>query len=82
MIERLLGTDGAYASGIYAQSFRIIDALNMIGILFANVLLPTYARALSENRSVVGLVQKATLWMAGISIPVTLFVFIQWTIHH
>jgi O-antigen/teichoic acid export membrane protein len=71
MIERLLKGEGAYAAGIYAQSFRIIDALNMIGILFANVLLPTYSKALKEGKDLSGLVWRSVSWMAVIVIPVT-----------
>jgi O-antigen/teichoic acid export membrane protein len=77
MIERLLKSDGAYAAGIYAQSFRIIDALNMIGILFANILLPTYARALQEKRPVGRLVRSASAWMACIVFPAILLVLLK-----
>lgn len=40
MIERLL-TDGREQAGIYAASFRLLDAGNMLGFLFATLLLST-----------------------------------------
>lgn len=82
MIERLLPVDGDYAAGLYAQSFRIIDALNMIGILFANILLPVYARSLAEKQSVKKLLAVAAALMAAFVVPVTIAVALhaQWVI--
>ena len=42
MLERLLDDNGMQA-GIYAAGYRIMDALNMIGFLFATLLLPMFA---------------------------------------
>ena len=42
MLERLLNDNGLQA-GIYAAGYRIMDALNMIGFLFATLLLPMFA---------------------------------------
>lgn len=77
MIERLLPLDGRYQAGIYAQSFRILDALNMIGIYFASVLLPTYAKAFAERHKVIGLVKKALalLWFIILPVAIALVVF-------
>lgn len=77
MIERLLGEDGPYETGLYAQSFRIIDALNMAGILFANILLPTYARQLGRGENPARLVVRAAGLMALLVTPVVLLVLFR-----
>ena len=48
MLERML-PDGARESAIYAQGFRFFEALNMIGYLFAGLLLPIFSRMLKEK---------------------------------
>jgi len=42
MLKKLL-SDNNYQAGVYAAAFRIIDALNIIGFLFAGFLLPLFA---------------------------------------
>lgn len=74
MIERILGSEGAYEAGIYAQSFRIIDALNMIGILFANVLLPTYAKLLNEKAAISKLIKQSLALLFVIIVPIAILV--------
>lgn len=39
-----LSSDGAYQAGIYASAYRLLDAANMIGFLFASFLFPYVAR--------------------------------------
>jgi O-antigen/teichoic acid export membrane protein len=51
LIERLL-IDGNYHAGVYAQSFRIIDALNVFGFLFASLLLPLFASMLKKGEDI------------------------------
>lgn len=46
MLERI---SGASEAGNYAQSFRILDALNMIGFLFVGILYPMISRFLKEK---------------------------------
>ncbi len=46
------GAVGETYVGIYAHSFRIIEALNNFAYLFAVLLLPLFARLISENKSV------------------------------
>lgn len=43
LLERLR-TDGDYQAGIYAMSYRILDAANMVGYLTASFLVPFLAR--------------------------------------
>ena len=48
MLERLLPR-GNVESGIYAQAFRIVDALNMIPFLFAGLLLPMFSKMIKNQ---------------------------------
>lgn len=58
MVERML-PNGAEQAGIYAQGFRLLDAANMISVLFAGLLLPIFARMLKFRESVEALVKTA-----------------------
>jgi O-antigen/teichoic acid export membrane protein len=57
MLERILGDDGAWYSGIYASAYRLLDAANMFAYLFAVLLLPIFARMLKQKESVEELIQ-------------------------
>ena len=46
MLKSLLDDD-AVSAGIYAAGFRVYDAMNMVGFLFASLLLPMFANVLS-----------------------------------
>jgi O-antigen/teichoic acid export membrane protein len=59
MLERLLGDEGKIQSGIYAQSYRLLDATNMIAYLFAGLLLPIFSKMLKQKESVEQLVKLA-----------------------
>ncbi len=48
MIERLL-PDGAREAGLYASAYRLYEASNMLGFLFASLLLPIFSRMLAEK---------------------------------
>jgi len=48
MLERLL-PNGDIQAGVYALGFRILDAANMLGYLFAALLLPIFSRLLSTQ---------------------------------
>lgn len=50
MLERL-HPNGQYESGIYAKGFRFFDAFFMFAMIFANLLLPIFARLLKGDRS-------------------------------
>lgn len=50
MIERI-HPNGAMEAGIYAQGFRLLDALFMFGMIFANLLLPIFSRMLAEKNN-------------------------------
>lgn len=58
MLERMLN-DGGIEAGIYARSYRIFEALNMVAYLFAVLLLPMFSRALNAGLSVKALGSRA-----------------------
>ncbi len=52
MMERIL-PDGKEQAGIYAQAFRLLDAVVMFAYLFAGLLLPMFSRML-KNKEAIG----------------------------
>jgi len=48
MLERMLD-DGGQEAGIYAASYRMLDALNIIGFLFAGLLLPMFSKLIANK---------------------------------
>ena len=48
MLERLL-PEGAFYAGVYAQTYRILDAVNMFGFLFASLLLPMFSHMIKRQ---------------------------------
>ncbi|MBL7818690.1 MAG: oligosaccharide flippase family protein [Saprospiraceae bacterium] len=56
MLERML-PDGDKQAGIYASAYRLLDAVNVLGLLFAGLLLPMFSRQLKENQSVTPLLR-------------------------
>lgn len=76
MLERI-HSNGAYESGIYAQGFRLLDALFMFGMIFANLLFPMFSRQLKESKeSIIDLLSNAGNLLMGGSI---LIVFVAIT---
>ncbi len=55
MLEKML-EDGAEQAGYYAQGYRFFEAANMIGYLFAALLLPIFSNMLKKRESVDDLV--------------------------
>lgn len=70
LLERMLPEDGDTQNGIYMTAFRILDALNMFGFLFAGMLLPMFSRMLAKQNNVAGLVKTT----ANILLPVSLVI--------
>ncbi|MEO9257604.1 MAG: oligosaccharide flippase family protein [Crocinitomicaceae bacterium] len=60
MLERMLD-DGKTESGIYAQGFRLLDAVNMFALLFAGLLFPIFARQIKLKQSFGELLSSASL---------------------
>jgi O-antigen/teichoic acid export membrane protein len=48
MLERI-HPNGAYESGIFAQGFRLLDALFMFGMIFAGLLFPMFSKQLKSD---------------------------------
>ena len=68
MLERLL-ENGKEQAGIYAQSYRIFDAVTQFSFLFAMLLLPMFSRMIRHKQEINGLVRLALplLLTAGLS---------------
>jgi len=64
MIERLL-VDGDYEAGAYASAFRLLDAGNMVGFLFAGLLLPMFSRMIKAGQAVGDLLRFSILFIWG-----------------
>lgn len=71
MLDLML-EDGARESGLYAQGYRLLDAVNMIGFLTAGLLYPIFAFMLKNNREVRELVRLSFGFLAAISVPVAI----------
>ena len=53
LLERMLpGTTGEEQAGIYAQAFRLLDAVAMFGALFAGLLLPIFSKMLKQREPI------------------------------
>lgn len=66
MLERLL-PNGKQQAGIYAQGFRLLDAVNMFAFLVAGLLLPMFSRLISDKVSVLPILQTAGKFLIGIA---------------
>ena len=76
MLERI-HPNGAYESGIYAQGFRLLDALFMFGMIFVSLLFPMFSKQLKESKeSIIDLLSNAGNLLMGGSI---LIVFVAIT---
>ncbi len=71
MLERLL-PNGDAAAGIYAQGFRLLDAVNMFALLFAGLLLPIFARLLKDKIGLQSMTALAFRLLIGISLIVSM----------
>lgn len=71
MLERMLG-EGSVQAGIYAQSYRILDAASMVGYLFAGILLPMFSKMIKQKQAVEELTQLSFLLLIIPAILVSL----------
>lgn len=78
MIERML-PEGKQQAGIYAQAFRIIDALYMITVLFGSILLPLFAKLIKEKAEIKSLVNHsfAILIVPCLALLIAVFFYSQ-----
>lgn len=56
MLDMML-SDGELQTAIYAQAYRLMDASNQIGVLFAALLLPMFANMIKHNKKLEELVK-------------------------
>ena len=76
MLRELL-PDGARAVGVYAAAYRLLDAGNMLGFLFAGLLLPMFARLLKARADINPLARlgASLIWIISGTAAVLLTVF-------
>lgn len=65
MLEALLPA-GAYAAGIYAAAYRLLDAMAMVPILMSGILLPQFSSLLAKNELTPAFVRTSALLLGGI----------------
>ena len=76
MIERLLGDNAAYETGIYASAFRLLDALVMIACLFAVILLPLLSKMLKNKENIVPVIKTSFSLLFYFSVTATVLLLI------
>jgi O-antigen/teichoic acid export membrane protein len=76
MLERML-TDGAEQADYYASAYRLLDAANMIGFLFAGLLFPMFARLRDEQEQLAGLARLSLsfIWAGAGALAASTFFF-------
>jgi O-antigen/teichoic acid export membrane protein len=52
ILERLLPENGKYQTGIYAQSFRLLDGVSQYAFLYAGLLLPMFSKMLKRKEPI------------------------------
>ncbi len=84
ILEWLL-PDGLYHAGVYAASYRLLDAFNMVGYLFAGLLLPMFSKLLTSKEKnkgaatteITGLLRFSLqlIWAGTVTLAVACFFF-------
>jgi len=76
LMERML-VDGREQTNIYASAFRLLEASNVIGYLFAGLLMPMYAKLLKLGQDVKPLAHLGIqiIWSGAIGLVVCTIVF-------
>ena len=74
MIEQML-VDGKEQAGIYAASYRLFDASNMIAYLFATLLLPLFSSMIFKKESIEELTKTASYLLFSASALVAILSF-------
>ena len=59
MLDQLID-DQKYSVGVYATGYRLLDAANMIGILFAILMLPMFSKLISQRNKLLDLAESIT----------------------
>ena len=76
MIERL-HPRGALEAGIYASGYRLLDAVSIVGYLFAGLLLPMFSRQIKAGDSIRPLLEMGAknLWSLAVCTSVATFFY-------
>jgi len=76
MLERML-PDGKIQAGIYAQAFRMVDAMAMFAYLFASILLPLFAKMIKDQKYLLEILSHSfgMLFIPSLGIVVSLFLY-------
>ena len=76
MLERML-PDGARQAGIYASAYRLLDAVNVLGLLFAGLLMPMFSRQIKLGEPVTALLRFSfqILMVAAVTCAATVWFF-------
>lgn len=75
MLERMLD-DQAYQAGVYAAAFRIYEAMNMIGYLFAVLLLPMFASLLNKRSELLSLIRSSHNLILAIATTMVITIYL------
>jgi len=59
MLDQLIDDD-KYSVGVYATGYRLLDAANMIGILFALLMLPMFSKLIDQREKLLDLAESIT----------------------
>ncbi len=80
LLERLAG---AAHADVYAGAFRLLEACNMFGYLFASLLLPMFARQIKQKEAVGPLVSLSfkLIWAGSITLSAAIFFAREELIH-
>lgn len=67
----------AYETGVYAAGFRMLDAINMFGYMFATLLLPLFASMIRKRQNIQPLVALSSdlLYVGSVGIGAVCFFF-------
>lgn len=65
-------SEGYYQAGIYAQSYRLLDAALIFSTLLSTQLLPMFTRKIANNENVKGILKLATAVVLSIGITASL----------
>lgn len=71
MLDQLIDDD-QYSVGVYATGYRLLDAANMIGILFALLMLPMFSKLIDQREKLLDLAESITKLLFTICTLITM----------
>jgi len=70
MLDKLL-PEGKKETGIYAAAYRVLDASNMMAILFASLFLPAITKLIKDKRNIVSFVKDSFELLISLSLIIS-----------